>query len=67
MSFLENFKCILKKQIDIKSVSNPKENNGIYQLTFKGKDDVKQIAEFLYKDSTICLSRKFEIIERFIK
>jgi hypothetical protein len=66
ISFLSNYKKLLLQKCDLKSISEPKSNNGIGQLCFKGQEDVKNIIKFIYKDSTIFLERKYNITKGFI-
>jgi hypothetical protein len=57
-NFLINFKNILINKCSLLSISNPKYNNGTYQLTFMCQNDVKNISKSLYKDSDIFMKRK---------
>lgn len=66
-NFLTIFKQILQNKCMIKSISIPKINNGIGQLTIKGQEDVKNIVNYLYANSSIYLNRKRSIVERFLK
>ncbi len=66
VDFLSSIKEILIQQINLQSSTSPYVNNGQGQFSFKGKMDVKNVAKFLYKDSTILLDRKYEIAKDFI-
>ena len=55
-------------KLDIGLVS-PASHIGCFVITYDGKSSCSKIAEYLYKDSTICLDRKYnkaiEIISRW--
>jgi len=60
--FLYSFKNILDRH-NITTMSIPKFNNGIDELKYSGNIQVAKIANFLYKDATIMLQRKFDIVK----
>lgn len=60
--FLTSFKNVLSNnKISTKSI--PKFNNGIDLLKYSGNIQVKKVAQFLYKNSSIYMDRKYNLIK----
>lgn len=65
-SFLLSFKNVLFNH-GINTKSLPKFNNGIDQLRYSGNRQTKKVASFLYKNFSICMDRKYNLIKELIK
>ncbi len=61
------FAIFCTSYIDIKE-KFPTKSNGknLYQISYYGQDAIK-IADYLYKDATIYLQRKYDIYQKFLK
>ena len=59
-NFLKKYKLIIEKQGNLESKVNITINNGTHQLMFGGRYIINVITNYLYKDSTLCLQRKYE-------
>ncbi len=62
--FLTDYRAILELNLKKKSKVNVTTPDSTSKLKYSGKKIVPQIVEFLYKNSTICLERKYEIATR---
>jgi hypothetical protein len=65
-SFLETVCNILERDCNLqsKAVVNPIKN--IYRLRYSGTNLISKIVNYLYKDATIYLNRKFDIVKHLI-
>ena len=62
--FLSAVKDIFNKEIDLSDNSKKKQarlNSGIYSLEYGGNRVLEKIVDYLYKDSTIYMDRKYKI------
>lgn len=60
-STMETFRTILENNTSItKNIEIYKQNN-IFTLTYAAKPDVQAIVDYLYKDATVYLKRKFKV------
>lgn len=64
IEFLESLKLFLEENLDINCNKNlykrwPERNTNIRQLTISGKNNVKTVLSWLYKDSCVYLDRKY--------
>lgn len=59
--FLTDYKAILESSFKIKSDINITMSDSTAKIKYSGKKNVPQIVDFLYKDATIFLNRKYEI------
>lgn len=53
--------------ISIPTLSKDKRKNSLYQLWIYGVDNVKNVLDYLYKDSSMFLDRKFDLYSSFYK
>lgn len=64
LPFLYNYRSILERECTLnKRVKDVRTNNGIGVLEYGGNGIVGKIVKFLYKDATIYLDRKYQIIK----
>lgn len=61
LSFLNKCKNILENNCNLNSKVTPKLNGGTWELRYTGRKMVVKIVDFLYKDATLYLNRKYEI------
>jgi len=67
VSFLTDYRNILESKTAVnKKKSEVKLSDGIGRLEYGGNIQVPQIVKFLYKDSSIYLTRKFDKIKEYI-
>jgi hypothetical protein len=62
--FLTAVKDIFNKEIDLSDSSKKKQarlNSGIYSLEYGGNRILEKIVDYLYKDSTVHMDRKYKI------
>jgi len=64
--FLLQMKYIIDNNMDFSSKALPKFNNGIYQLCYSGTPLVAKIVQYLYRDATIFMSRKYEFVKDLV-
>lgn len=62
--FLEKYQDEMMKNMDIKK-NKIVFSGGIHSLSYGGKNNCRQIFEFLYRDATIYLERKFERFKNY--
>jgi hypothetical protein len=60
--FLETFKAVIENQCNMKWNNNIGVNKNHFTLTYSGNRQVLTVADFLYKEATIYLPRKYEPI-----
>lgn len=59
--FLQDYRSILESNLDIKSRTTVTTPDSTSKIKYYGKHLVPQVADFLYKDATIYLQRKYDI------
>lgn len=62
--FLESIRNVFINKLDLKEnklIKKHKQDNNIYSLNYSSKNDLIKIRDFLYKNSSLYLSRKKEI------
>lgn len=64
--FIDSFLEILQKNCAIRANKRMYKYKNIYRLDFGGLHIVKDIASFLYKDSTIWMQRKRALVDRIV-
>lgn len=64
--FLSNFAIILDKQANISSENRVKKYDSTYSINYCGNKNTSRIANFLYKDATIYLQRKYDKIKHLL-
>lgn len=65
--FLYNYRSILERECGLEPrIKTVRVNTGIGVLEYGGNGIVGKIAKFLYRDATIMLDRKYEIVKELI-
>jgi hypothetical protein len=63
LDMLNQIKLVLENEIHINSKVLPKISNGIHQIKFSGNRICYEIKDFLYKNATVYMKRKFDLSE----
>ena len=63
-SFCESLSLYLKNRLNINTYQSKKKNNNSESLYISGFNQIKKFYDFLYEDSTIHMSRKFDKFQK---
>jgi hypothetical protein len=64
--FLTVIKKVLQDECNVSKSVNLNVRENIYCLAYWKQQDVKNIANYLYKDSNIFLPRKYDIVNKIV-
>lgn len=64
LSFLNKCKNILELNCNLKSKVSIRLSNGTWELRYTGRKMVSKIIQYLYKDATVYLDRKYQIAQQ---